>query len=222
MRLIDISQIEAFLQGSKKLVIELSTIEEKYQFIRETLKRLNYPKQNRKGRKLIYLYLKKFTGYKKAQLYDLIAKSLEGKLQRVVYHRSNTYVMFHRTDIKLLEQTDELHLKLNRYATAEILHREVVLFNHHEYDTIAQASPSHLDNLRKSQSYISYWVNGTKSKSVAIGTTQVPEHNHKPGSIRIDSVHQRDVYHINSVDEITQWEIVICVPQISEQYLNRL
>jgi hypothetical protein len=32
----------------------------------------------------------------------------------------------------------------------------------------------------------------------------------------VDSVHQRNVYHINSVDEITQWEIVVCVPQISE------
>ena len=32
-------------------------------------------------------------------------------------------------------------------------------------------------------------------------------------------MHQRDVYHINSVDEITQWEVAVCVPQISEEYL---
>jgi hypothetical protein len=38
----------------------------------------------------------------------------------------------------------------------------------------------------------------------------------RPGSIRIDSVSQKDVYHINSVDEITQWEVVFCVPQLSE------
>jgi hypothetical protein len=35
----------------------------------------------------------------------------------------------------------------------------------------------------------------------------------------VDTVHQRDVYHINAVDEITQWEVVICVPQITEKYL---
>lgn len=43
-----------------------------------------------------------------------------------------------------------------------------------------------------------------------------PDNFGKPGSIRVDTVHQNDVYHINSVDEITQWEIVVCVPQISE------
>ena len=43
-----------------------------------------------------------------------------------------------------------------------------------------------------------------------------PENYGRPGSIRVDAVHQRDIYHINSVDEITQWQIVVCIPQISE------
>ena len=46
-----------------------------------------------------------------------------------------------------------------------------------------------------------------------------PQNLGKPGSIRVDTVHQRDVYHVNSVDEITQWEIVVCVPQISELFM---
>ncbi|NCO12155.1 MAG: hypothetical protein COZ34_02750 [Candidatus Pacebacteria bacterium CG_4_10_14_3_um_filter_34_15] len=37
--------------------------------------------------------------------------------------------------------------------------------------------------------------------------------------MRVDTVHQRDVYYINAVDKITQWEVVVCVPQISELYL---
>ena len=41
-----------------------------------------------------------------------------------------------------------------------------------------------------------------------------------PGSIRIDTCHQRDVYHIHAIDEITQWEAIVCVPQISEAYLT--
>jgi len=46
-----------------------------------------------------------------------------------------------------------------------------------------------------------------------------------PGYIRIDTVHQGDmngskgVYHINAVDEVTQWEIVASVERISEAYL---
>lgn len=41
----------------------------------------------------------------------------------------------------------------------------------------------------------------------------------------MDTVHQGDrdgvkgVYHINAVDEVTQWEVVACVPQISEAWL---
>jgi transposase InsO family protein len=46
-----------------------------------------------------------------------------------------------------------------------------------------------------------------------------------PGYIRIDTVHQGDrdgqkgVYHINAVDEITQFEVIYTVSQISEQSL---
>jgi len=47
-----------------------------------------------------------------------------------------------------------------------------------------------------------------------------PEANNAPGSLRIDTCHQRAVYHIHAIDEITQWKIVICVPQISEAYLK--
>ena len=47
----------------------------------------------------------------------------------------------------------------------------------------------------------------------------------QPGYIRIDTIHQGDiddqkgVYHINAVDEVTQWEIVVSVEMISEAYL---
>ena len=35
----------------------------------------------------------------------------------------------------------------------------------------------------------------------------------------MDTVHQRDIYYLHLVDEITQWDIVIAVPQLSERYL---
>jgi len=56
----------------------------------------------------------------------------------------------------------------------------------------------------------------TKARQIQIGITQKPENYGHPGSIRVDSVSQKDVYYINAVDEITQWEIVFCVPQICE------
>jgi hypothetical protein len=58
-----------------------------------------------------------------------------------------------------------------------------------------------------------------------IGERRKPNANGQPGFIRIDSVHQGDqdgakgVYHINAVDEITQFEVVCTVEKISEHYL---
>lgn len=58
-----------------------------------------------------------------------------------------------------------------------------------------------------------------------IGERRKPNANGQPGFIRIDSVHQGDqggvkgVYHINAVDEITQFEVVCTVEKISEHFL---
>lgn len=57
------------------------------------------------------------------------------------------------------------------------------------------------------------------------GERAQPEPNGRPGHIRVDTVHQGDlngtkgVYHINAVDEVTQWEIVVSVEGISEACL---
>jgi hypothetical protein len=62
----------------------------------------------------------------------------------------------------------------------------------------------------------------TKSK---IGERRKPRPNGIPGYLRIDTVHQGDydgekgVYHINAIDEVTQFETVCTVEKISEQYL---
>ena len=58
-----------------------------------------------------------------------------------------------------------------------------------------------------------------------LGVRKKPRPNGKPGYIRVDTVHQGDldgkkgVYHINAVDEVTQFEVVISVEKISELYL---
>lgn len=219
-RLTNLNQIKAFLQGSLKLVLILETIEDKYQFIQSTLKRFKYRKLKKRDKRLIVAYLKKLTGYKKAQLFRLIKRGAKGKLSRKKYSRTNPNIIYRGADIKLLEKTDEFHLRLSSLATKEILRREFAVFGKEEYQTISGISSSHINNLRKSNVYKASWVNGTKVREIAIGQTKPPEPNNQPGSIRVDTVHQRDVYHINSVDEIIQWEIAVCVPQISELYLE--
>ena len=219
-RLTNLNQIKSFLQGSLKLVLVLESIEDRYQFIQSTLKRFKYRRLKKRDKRLVVAYLKKITGYKKAQLFRLIKRGVKGKLHRRKYIRTNPNIIYRGADIKLLEKTDEFHLRLSSLATKEILRREFEIFGKEEYQTISEISSSHINNLRKSNAYKSSWINGTKAREVAIGQTKPPENNNYPGSIRVDTVHQRDVYHINSVDEISQWEIAVCVPQISELYLE--
>jgi hypothetical protein len=65
----------------------------------------------------------------------------------------------------------------------------------------------------------------TRPTPVNIGERRRPEPDGRPGYLRVDTVHQGDrdgvkgVYHINAVDEVTQWEVLGATPQISEAYL---
>ncbi len=59
----------------------------------------------------------------------------------------------------------------------------------------------------------------------SIGHRRAPQSNGRPGYLRVDSVHQGDLdkrkglYHINAVDEVTQFEIVVAVERISERFM---
>jgi len=221
-RLTNIIQLKSFLKGAQKFDLSLrrAPIEEKYKFIRKTIKRFKYNLLSKKDKRIVINYLKKFTGYKKSHLYRLIKRAKRGKLKRKEYKRTKSNRKYTARDIKLLEKTDENHLKLSEKATKKIFKREYHVFHNEEYQRLAGISHSHITNLRKSPIYRSSWINHTKARQISIGVCQKPENHGRPGSIRVDTVHQRDVYHINSVDEITQWEIVFCVPQICERCME--
>jgi hypothetical protein len=65
----------------------------------------------------------------------------------------------------------------------------------------------------------------TRPTPAALGERR-PEPEGRAGYLRIDTVHQGDrngvkgVYHINAVDEVTQWQIVGATPHISEAWLK--
>ncbi|MBI2086392.1 integrase [Candidatus Daviesbacteria bacterium] len=220
-RLVNVTQLKGFLKGSQKLVVSLeeATIAERYSFIRKTLKQFSYWSLVKKDKRVVVNYLRKVTDYKLTQLFRLIKRAGRGNLTRGLYHKVHPVKIYTSADIKLLEKTDELHLRLSEKATKEILRRAYEVFHHQTYQTIAKISHAHVSNLRHSPSYRSFWINHTKARQVPIGQTCPPQNFGRPGSIRIDSVSQKDVYHINSVDEITQWEIVFCVPQLSELFM---
>ena len=134
----------------------------------------------------------------------------------------------HREDVALLAEVDEAHETLSGPATQKLLQRAYYDFGDQRYARLAEISVAHLYRLRATRSYRQQRVvcQPTRPSPVSIGERRRPEPQNRPGYLRVDTVHQGDdldgtkgVYHINAVDEVTQWEVVAATPQISEAFL---
>jgi transposase InsO family protein len=120
---------------------------------------------------------------------------------------------------------DEAHERLSGPATRHILKREFEVYGKVEFERLATLSNGHLYNLRRTPRYGPRSYEKTRPTAVSIGERRKPAPHGQPGFLRIDTVHQGDgpegkgIYHINAVDEVTQWEVVLATPRISEAYL---
>ena len=225
--------LDTFLNGSADIVFTTTSKKEVYGWMNGVLDRLHFRQLSKKGRGTVREYIQKMTGYSNAHMSRLIGKYFKGMLKIVPYRRNRFRCKYIPSDIALLCKTDNAHVRLNGGATQEILRREYTKFNHAEYENISQISLAHLYRLRSSRIYRSKSLTFKNTNAVQrnIGERRKPDPQGCPGYIRIDTVHQGDiasehghqgekgVYHINSVDEVTQWEIVASVEKISEAYL---
>ena len=231
-RIVSINDIEKFLQGVKKVEIVLNSKSDKYNFISKTLVNLKYKQTRKRDKTLIKLYLKKITAYNKGHLKRLIKKWANGELllslEKAERNRHTFPCKYGPTEIELLAKADDALHYPNGNALKNSLVREFKVFKKEEYSVISQISVSQIYNIRKKSSqYKSLTMHYTKTNPVLIpiGKRMKPNTGGKPGYLRVDSVHQGDfngvkgVYHINIVDEVTQWEMVGCVEQISEKFL---
>ena len=129
--------------------------------------------------------------------------------------------------MELLAYVDKAHGNLSGPATKRILEREYSEYGQSAYERLAHISVAQIYRFRNSEAYrkrnTSYQP--TRPTSIPIGERRKPRPQGRPGFLRIDTVHQGDrdgvkgIYHINAVDEVTQWEIVAATPQISEHWL---
>lgn len=226
-RLVHFTEIRAFLHGTKAIDFSVESTKEKYDFIKKTYDQFKYTTLTKKQKGILKSYFKKVTGYSTPQITRIVTKSFYGDPYTNNYVRHVFTKKYTAADILLLVRTDNLHGRLNGVATRVILQREYTDYQHEEYKMISGISISHLYNLRKTKKYFHEALTYIKTHAVTrnIGERTKPQPNGKPGYIRVDSVHQGDkggekgVYYINSVDEITQWQIVMCTEKISEAYL---
>ena len=225
---ISLEQIQAFLESSGKVGFKGQNRDEVYGWVNQTLRQQRYEELKRSERGWMRRYVEKMTGLSRAQTTRLITMYLGGdEVKPQAYRRRRFRQRYTREDIALLAGLDAAHETLSGPATKKLLQRACYNFHDKRYQNLACISVAHLYRLRASRAYrerrIKYQP--TRPTPVSIGERRKPNPRGRPGYLRIDTVHQGDqdgvkgVYHINAVDEVTQWEVVGAVEQISEAFL---
>jgi hypothetical protein len=225
---LSLEQIRAFLKASEEFRFEARKRREIYEWVTRTLVEHEYGRQPREAKGVLRQYLGKMTGLSRAQVTRLIGRYHEsGMVQERGYRRYRFVRRYTPADIGLLAGVDEVHETLSGPATQKILYREFHDYGDQRYQRLSSISVPHIYNLRKSRVYRErkIYYQKTKPVQVNIGERRRPDPQGRPGYLRIDTVHQGDldgikgVYHINAVDEVTQWQVVGATAQISEAWL---
>lgn len=226
---LSLDQIQEFLKASEGIRFEGKTREQIYSWVEKVLVHHQYRQQGRRVRGLLRQYVEKMTGRSRAQVNRLIQRyQKSGKVQVTVYRRHRFAQRYTAADVELLARVDEAHETMSGPATRRILEREYQQYNKPEFQRLAAISVAHLYNLRQRPKYRQKRLHYSKTRPtpVAIGERRRPNPQAQPGFLRVDTVHQGDqqgnkgLYHINAVDEVTQWQIVAATPRISEVYLE--
>jgi hypothetical protein len=224
-----VESLDQFLQGNQAIAFSvLGDKTERYQFTQKILVKFTYQTCSKKDKGLIRRFLMKVTGYSRQQLTRLIGQhKRKGRIEWQPCGDNGFSRRYSNEDVRLLAQMDERHETPCGQAIKKLCERADQIYGEDEYRNLSQISVSHLYNLRASLGYKKQRqvFTKTQSRKINIGERRKPEPNGQPGYIRIDSVHQGDldkqkgVYHINAVDEVTQFEMVGSVEKISERYL---
>lgn len=224
-----ISQLADFLAGTQAVAFTVADSKDScYQWMQGELVKFSYLTLSKHDKGVVIRYLMTVSGYSRQQLTRLIKQyRITGRLCRRQRTASGFKTKFSDKDILLLAGMDERHETPCGQAIKKLCERASEVFKENEYTNLATISVSHLYNLRRSTTYRRQrrHYEKTKSRPPNVAERRKPQPNKQPGYIRIDTVHQGDldkkkgVYHINAVDEETQFEIVCTTEKISEQYL---
>ena len=232
MKLTDLTttnQLENFLSGTQAVAFSVNhNKDEHYRWIQGELVKFHYLTLPRKQKGIVLRYLIKISGYSRQQITRLVTQYRKtGQVKRRHRAKAGFTRKFSKEDIRLLATMDERHDTPCGQAIKKLCERAFLLYGETEYEVLSTISVSHLYNLRKSVTYTRkrQHFSKTQPRTSVIGERRKPSPDGRPGFIRIDTVHQGDldkqkgVYHINAVDEVTQFEVVCTVEKISEHYL---
>lgn len=225
---LSLAEMEDFLKSHRHVRCAAVDKGHVYEFIEAVLQGRHYEEISRGWKGVIRRFLAKVTGLSRTQVTRLIGRWKQVRqVRRKAARRPKFERRYRREDIVLLAQADAAAEDLSGPALCRMMRREYEVFGKPEYERLAQISPSHVYNLRKSSAYakVRVRVRHTQARRLAIGERRKPEPKGRPGYLRVDTVHQGQhdgkagVFHINAVDTVTQWEVVGCVGTICERDL---
>ena len=237
-RLRTIEQLQQFLSATPEVAFTAPALSgapdyQRYEHISRVLARFDYPQRNKRERGVVLAYLRRTTGYGRAQLTRLVARWADNRVaQRPLVKRYRAPAApfarkYTPADVALLVEMDRAQEDVCGAAIVHLLERAHTTYGDERYARLADLSVSHLYNLRKRADYQAQRVSFVKTRAVCnpIGLRKAPRPNGRAGYVRIDTVHQGDldgvkgVYHITCVDEVSQWQVQACVQGISEAFL---
>ncbi len=223
-----LDDVHTFLEGTVEVEFSITDKKERYQWVQHTLVRFRYLSCRKNEKGLIMRYLRQVSGYSPRQVKRLVQQYRKtGYIKREQRTVSGFERFYRSEDAILLAETDKLHGTLSGAATRKICERMFLIYDDHRYGRLAKISVAHLYNLRHSTGYQRQrrQFDKTAPKRSQIGERRKPNPEGKPGFLRIDTVHQGDldgikgVYHINAVDEVTQFECIFSVERITERFM---
>ena len=223
-----IAELKKFLQSAHQISFKRRSQNEAYEWIKKILKRFEYFRLKKLEKGVVQDYIKHMTRYSQSQITRLIAVFFETEDIRPLKGVRNRFpTIYSKKELEVLAKTDELHGFPNaaslKYTLTSMAKQDL------NFKNIAGVCVAHVYNLRKSARYHRLTRHFQKTKSSLcgqkLGLRQKPEPRNRPGFVRVDTVHQGDkngvkgVYHINTVDEITQFEFIAAIEQITQDIL---
>jgi len=225
---LSLDEIRAFLAGAGPVEFVAQRRAEVYGWVEGVLVQHEYASLGKPGKGVVKRYVEKMTGLSRAQVTRLItAYQGTGRVKATQYQRHRFATRYTKADMELLAYVDKAHGNLSGPATRRILEREFAVHGIAAYERLAGISSAQIYRLRATAAYRkrNTTYEPTRPTVIAIGQRRRPEPHGRPGYLRIDTVHQGDfdgakgVYHINAVDEVTQWQVMAATPKISEWWL---
>jgi hypothetical protein len=229
-RIKTLDDVKGFLSGTESVDFRIPDRKSRLAWLSKTLSRLEYHRLGKKDKGWIRQYVRRITGFSRAQLSRQIREHRrKGRLEYQRRFPAKPFqTQYTAEDARLLAEMDALHETLSGPATKVLCQRAFHRFGDSRFERLAQISVSHLYNLRKSTPYQRKRGHIHKTRAVrnSIGERCPPQSNGMPGFLRVDTVHSGDwdgekgLYYINAVDQELQFEAVLSVEYISEAYLK--